>query len=277
MKPDYSNIFGEPINTELYLYHFTTCETALEYILKDMQLRLSPTEKLNDPKETELSFELADTEEDPSDKELLKLFKFFKKNVKVACFCIDKSRTIEEQQKDSSLYNGRGFNHPRMWAQYGGNHKGVCLVFNKDELINDTRNSIKTSTLYSERVSYSDKYILETSSSSLFKIDSTIFNKHGVHYTAEEMIKKDWKTYYYTKMSDWKDEAEHRIVLLSESEEYDYIKIQKSLKAVIVGHLFPLVYLPTLRALIKGKDAKIGQMKWYHGIAQLIDEFDNAT
>lgn len=118
------------------LFHYTSREAALEHILPTGRLRFGRLPRTNDPREfaavlpgiagfvgdddeltTRSPFELI---EDAN--ELLR------GSVHVLCFTED---------RPSGVSYGRYGNGPcraRMWAQYAGNHTGVCLVFDGDRL-----------------------------------------------------------------------------------------------------------------------------------------------
>ena len=41
-----------------------------------------------------------------------------------------------------------------MWAQYANNHQGVCLVFNKEKIIDSFKNSFSSKQIFYGDVSY---------------------------------------------------------------------------------------------------------------------------
>ena len=82
-----------------YVYHYTTLEKGLEYILKNMELRLSPLSEVIDPAEYKILhpfFPGFDDREADEDSEVLKkiheirhYFDKFRNNHKVLCFSLD--------------------------------------------------------------------------------------------------------------------------------------------------------------------------------------------
>jgi hypothetical protein len=266
-------VFGEPIETDKYLYHFTTLSTALEYILKDKVIRLSPLKYVNDPKETTWSFMYDESVNKIEEKEWINIFETFRTHSKVFCACSDINRTREEQSQDMMLYRGRGFNHARMWAQYADNHQGVCIVLDKQKLINNCKKSFDGLEIYYDTVQYSDE-LFAAENDNPYYIDSELLKTKGHIITAHELIKKHWKHYYFRKLRDWRDEEEFRIVIVDNSVDYIYIDIKNALKGIIVGYQFNDVYLPSLRTIVDDINVRLGRMVWYHGIAQMIELLD---
>ena len=120
-----------------FLYHYTKLETAKEKILAEGKLRFSRLWETNDPKEKrDWEFGMGSNENADLGKYNLsslsgQLSEGIKKNTHILCFCQDADGLTGDHLKDIFL---RGFARPRMWAQYGGNHQGVCLVFEKYRL-----------------------------------------------------------------------------------------------------------------------------------------------
>ena len=130
--------FTDPmIGNDKYLYHYTSLNRAFEHILHEGKLLLASLKLTNDPRESKdwnWTFRNISHEIDiaiPSVEELVTVSSEInlkiKRDCKLCCFSID--------DKTKNLYSGRGWGHPRMWAQYADKHKGVCLVFDKDKLI----------------------------------------------------------------------------------------------------------------------------------------------
>ncbi len=113
-----------------YLYHYTSYETAMDYILPDMRWRLNQAANLNDPKEAEVDewmVPYANTvDRDQVEAQIKEITDYFRFNVKIACFSKD-ARPPHDIFRSSNL----GYSKPRMWATYGDTHRGACLVFDK--------------------------------------------------------------------------------------------------------------------------------------------------
>jgi hypothetical protein len=110
------------------LYHYCSWETAVSKILPAYQLLLNQVEKTNDPREnqrfmfshrTYKQIDIAGM--DVADKYISKRIR---EGVKVCCFSEDRE-------------NYWGCLLSKMWAHYGGNHKGVCLELDRQKFIEE--------------------------------------------------------------------------------------------------------------------------------------------
>ncbi len=114
------------------LYHYTRKERAIENILKDMTLRMGSMKGTNDPREIDpWFFGLAvDTEPQEMDRdEYHRINRAINAGMKDACRIV--CLTEEQSEAGSRL---AGYEHDRMWAQYAGNHTGVCIALDQDKL-----------------------------------------------------------------------------------------------------------------------------------------------
>jgi hypothetical protein len=122
------------------LCHYTKRETALEKILLNKTIRLGKLGLTNDPKETKTkSIQVLSDVSDRGHIDYRKIAKYAEMVTKNEwkVFCLTKSLppVPERTRQDIYLnYFSNGYNRPRMWAQYGENHSGVCLVFDGNRL-----------------------------------------------------------------------------------------------------------------------------------------------
>jgi len=124
-----------------FISHYTTIETAIEHILPKRRLRIGTFSRTNDPKENKTwEFQPGATRRATNlvkynlhaTQELSRgLTAQLKGRARVVCFCSDQGPLTATPLDD--IYQ-RGFAKARMWAQYGGAHTGVCLVFDRLEL-----------------------------------------------------------------------------------------------------------------------------------------------
>lgn len=252
-------MFGN-VDPDKYLYHFTSYTTALEYILPQRTLRINSYSNMNDPRESKKwRFNVSYLREKPDNigfNEIQeKLNSYLKMKTKVLCFT-----------KDNLDFNGidnisRGYLHPRMWAQYGGNHKGICLMFDKSKLgkiIND--NLSPKGDIYHSAVKYG-KFSINP-----FHVDYDELKTLGYDKFIEKHVKENYQELYFEKMLDWKDECEYRWVLISnENSDYEYIQYMDSLVAIILGVDFPPVYETIIESYSKKFNVNVVRMDWYNG------------
>jgi len=253
-------LFSQKI-TEQYLYHYTTLETAIEKILYSGQLRLGPFAQTNDPRESQ-NWEIHSTESmrnDPSFDQLMKLINEDRlKRCKVLCL------TRDDMEHRRLGFGRRGFARARMWAQYAGNHRGICLIFDAaklDAIINRTLGD--KGKIYKGIVEYTDSIsgVTEASTFSLegdceAKIE-TIVKKHIDQYA---------NTMFFNKNRDWKDETEYRYVFYSDDSQYQFIKIANVLKGLVLGVDFPQAYYPVIAYFKEKYCLEVRCMSWNQGI-----------
>lgn len=160
------------------------------------------------------------------------------------------SFSIGEYNKKAINENNRpGYLYPRMWAQYGNNSRGICLVFKKDKLINDMRKQLSSDFhIFANHIKYID--ILSENRkreiSDLIKHRNKIFkhpNKHKRDMLVNNMIKHIDK-YFFTKDNDWKGEREFRILIINKTHNNDIkpkiirLDMSKVLHCVVLGENF---------------------------------------
>ncbi|KTB63867.1 MULTISPECIES: DUF2971 domain-containing protein [Pseudomonas] len=223
-----------------YLYHYTSTETAINFILKDHTLRFSPYTGTNDPKESKnWVFDVGTNENRDlgiyNSAELSEwLSKELKQNTRLICFSRDTPHLTGNHLAD--IFS-RGFCKPRMWAQYANRHTGVCLVFNKQALHEKITSQIGTTRdVMSGAVKYIDRGIVKD----LWKDQEYLINvdeleHRGKTQYAIDHLQTHYKKLFFEKMTDWKDEIEWRWVVLCDSDEPLYLSFGGALSGIVFG------------------------------------------
>ncbi|UTW66766.1 DUF2971 domain-containing protein [bacterium SCSIO 12643] len=236
MKENYEK---EPSNS---LYHFTNFKVALEHILPNFELRLNSIVNTNDPREYKSFGFGAINGKFSSGKEIRehqewdsKATNLIRKGVKVLCFSQDYK--IDEEWFD-------GYNLPRMWAHYGHNHTGVCFEIDKNIFMDENSDRLKNTFL--KAIDY------------VYKFDYPWIYYDRLKEVGEERYFNEFKKanmdyLFFKKFVDWEAERETRLLKFStESDLDEYVSIKKSIKRIIIGCEFNLVYLPSLIKLSDG-------------------------
>ncbi len=257
-------MFGN-VDPDKYLYHYTSYTTALEYIFPQRTLRINSYTNMNDPRESKKwRFNISFSKEKPDyitvNEIQEKLNSYLKTKTKVLCFAKDNLNLNEIE------FMTRGYLHPRMWAQYGGNHKGLCLMFDKSKLakiIDD--NLSQKGDIYQDAVRYG-KFSINP-----FHVDYDELKTLGYEKFIKKHIKENFQELYFEKMLDWKDECEYRWVLISdENSDYEYVQYLDSLEAIILGVDFPPVYETIIEKYSKKYNINVVRMDWYNGKPSVI-------
>jgi hypothetical protein len=266
-----NDVFEEIKKVDHYIYHYTSLQNGLEYILPTMKLRLSPLTDMNDPRESkplilsipDIGKHIKDGDEKPLEAATLTsvFLKNFQIEHKAVCFSRDSNDVFSVLDKFKSIY--RGYNKPTLWAHYADNHKGMCLIFNKDKLLDATKKefgTLKNHYLYSENIV---KYDSLENIISIFSIKFDDFLRLGSQKWLRGFYLKNYSELLFTKTLDWNAENEFRIVIKGKrKKEYLFLPINDSLCGIVLGYDFPMAYLK----LVESYKIPCGKMGWFSGI-----------
>lgn len=223
-----------------FLYHYTSANTAIEYILKNKQLKLGKYINTNDPKETKTWQISIGTNEnrDLSGYSLTEISERFTQSLKnktnLACFSQDEALTGDHTR---DIY-ARGFGKSRMWAQYADNHKGVCLVLEKSAIRKSAEEQFgdERFRLYGGPLIYKDRLITQVNNpADGFVIDADYLEKLGFDEYVKAHVKTHHKALFFEKVTDWSRENEFRVVVFGEREEDLFLNIDGAIAGVVFG------------------------------------------
>lgn len=256
--------FSDP---DKYVYHYTKRETALEWILPSMKLRLCPFESVNDPRESKIWF--------------FEIYKGIGQNISLhhmdlgyEASALAKSTTLllccsaddpDLDPKERDYWFRRGFGYPRMWEQYADNHKGVCFVLDRELLHEAIRAEVGDEGLYHGRVTYGNILGAIQGSPDLaypFCLQYSDIEKSGLAAVVDDHVHRFHREIFFRKHLNWRDECEYRWVFRGRAKELRYIAIEEALRAVIVGIDCSEVYLPSFRELCCNREITLHKMIW---------------
>jgi hypothetical protein len=213
-----------------YIYHFTSAETAILYILPTLRLKISSFSNTNDPRENKtFNFgQIFDKLTDDHRFEVKNSFKdYLNKYCNILCFSND--------YKIESTWLNLGYNHPRMWAQYADKHRGVCLVINRKVFIKENEKSFFDDVNYTYKFQFpsidQDEYLKANSKEDFYK----------------DFLSKNYKDFFFSKHLDWQSEHESRLVCLDKS---NYCSIASSLHGIYLGESFDKNLYIVLRKIL---------------------------
>ncbi len=197
---------------EKYLYHYTTAGTAIDCILPNKTLKFNRFMNLNDPKESR--FEDIITIEPSSSNIRPQLVDYFRSQTKAVCFSCD---ILTDD------FCSRGFAKPRMWASYGDNHKGICLVFDKEKLRTAICNNKDNEDIMLDgKISYGPSR------------DGLIHNCSDFE-DAKDYIINNPDYFFFYKHCDWHTENEYRFILITEGTNDQFLSFSDALVGIVVG------------------------------------------
>ena len=254
-------LFETECDQDRFVYHYTTAETAFDGILQTHTLRFSPFANVNDPRESkDWQIGLAGGPGGTSSSEMLLTFNAEINNAaKVKCklLCFATDSTDCGSNKFCTAMFSRGFSHPRMWAQYGKNHKRLCLVFDRAELSLEIQKQLGTK----GKVVYAISDRREARAFQLWYDE--IYDQDVVSYSKCHIIAHR-ESLFFQKSMDWAAESEYRWVFVDTIDGFVHVDFGKSLVAVVRGldHRNTRATAKTLTDL----GVRLAQMSWSNGV-----------
>lgn len=219
---------------ERFVYHYTSAAVALDFILKDRTLQMNQVTATNDPREGKAWDFIGNGyvegwfESDAREKISIEL----RRPVYVACFCSDATAVTGNHLDDVLL---RGLAKPRMWAQYGGRHKGFCLIFDRAKLVSHAQKQFGSESIQSGLVTYRDCHVAPSLNPGPFRIEIPALQSFGVAEYCRRHRQVYMKGLFFEKLTDWQDEREWRLVLVAEREGLPLIEYGDALVGVVHG------------------------------------------
>jgi hypothetical protein len=122
-----------------------------------------------------------------------------------------------------------------MWAQYADNHRGICIVLNREAL---SANVKKTPAVecYDGPVQYGILRNCESSDPYLLRWRE--YQDGGIENAILHHLKRSWQAEYFLKRMDWRDEREYRWVVRGVETPPAYVDIDDAMAAIILGCRF---------------------------------------
>lgn len=251
-------------NSSKYVYHYTTVDTALNYILKSNTLKVSRMTNTNDPKESKSwLFEMGTNENANLDKYNMwdlsaELDDLIKTTTFLICFSKDQKLTGNHLND----LPRRGYGHSRMWAQYANNHSGVCLVFDNEKLGDAFHDSFKEFSYYAQNINYIDRYIGERDDSS-YIVNIDYLEKLGLQEYALCHADTYKDRLFFEKLKDWENENEYRWVLFGEKGmDEPLFPFKQALKGIVFGASCPDDNIQKIVNLTHEMSLDYIQLKW---------------
>lgn len=247
-------LFTNDFDTKKYLYHYTNFESALK-ILNTNTMLFSKIDNTNDPSEAKTKVIFSPNEVDYRECEkkikiITDYFMEYNSSVQLLCLSMDMQLTEETKQEIISnmnhkdiFYNisGRGFALPRMWAQYGGNNKGVCFIVNKEKLLHLVLEHTAISKYYPVKYTpFYDGYVMTAKKMEiLIKKISVLSNGRLALLKLFEEDDEFLKYNFFEKNENWKNENEFRILtFIDEAANASRCKIpnfRSCLEGIVLG------------------------------------------
>jgi hypothetical protein len=242
-----------------WLYHYTTLETALVYILPTRQLRLSPFSKMRDPREAKEWFPAAVGYGDVPEDVLLQGIaassaqaNLLRDEFKLLSLTTDRDDNAEGKY-------GRGFAKSRLWETYANRGTGVCLVLRKDTAVS----SIPPRLARLGRQAHGPVVYRNTPihTEVMFHFEDVLSGE--VNAAAERIAENHLEKLFLTKNTEWASESEYRFVVRSKAA-FEFVDVSDSLVAVCRGPSSAREAEHALRHFANELDLALGFVQWDH-------------
>ncbi|GAA3264660.1 DUF2971 domain-containing protein [Streptomyces labedae] len=243
------------------LFHYTNA-LGLSGILASGKLRLSPYQFTNDLWESRPHYPSFSSRSDAGPGPDMALFeevdRLLRLHTKVGCLTQDVTLPRTVSNPDAL----RGWAHLALWAHYGAGHKGVCLKFDRDRLIESfLHQSGPASLAFHGPV----RYLSSQRAPAITGIDLEQAEEFGIDAVALAYAEANKEQLFFRKHIDWDSETEYRLVVLNQSVNYDYIDIRGALTGVILGHAFPSEKVADLLAALQPyPDITVEQVQFFN-------------
>jgi hypothetical protein len=274
VEPAYT--FQKP---EGLLAHYTDAAAVFEHILPERRLRMSPYHRMRDPVESQDILPAISWSGDQPGAEratwaVLDDIKTARDAMRVlACSC-DAGDGVGLRRAAFDCSWAR----PRMWEQYGDNHAGACLLFDRGRLEATLRNELGDERLYVGNVRYDRQGI--AASQVQHVTDERIFDETQRQKAVADHIDRYRDDFFFLKGDDFETEAEYRVVLKTDDESpvgyttdeegCAYVGYGDALVAVVLGLHFPEWQRAGARELCDGTRVKMLRMWWERGTPVLL-------
>lgn len=186
-----------------------------------------------------------------------------KTSTRVACFCMDSPPLTGDHLRE--IFN-RGFCKPRMWAQYGASHTGVCLIFRKDRLVEAAQKRFGQSVpLLFGPVRYINRSIvpkLFSPDEQQYMINLDVLEKIGREQYLLRHIGTHYQRLFFEKMTDWENEREWRIVAIVSDDKDILLPFRDALAGVMFGESADVETMRGLMEEAKAYSPWFMALKW---------------
>lgn len=262
--PSSSSIWFDTPASGQYLYHYTTLR-SLGLILKSNQIKFSSLRNTNDPREYK-NIPLQGWYNKRPWNELDRLERaesYLRDNWYLSCFCMDED-LYKHTTPTPDRIQFRGFTKPRMWAQYGDNHAGVCMVFDRSELCQTFEKNVGKKLRHGSVKYASTPPNYWSGENSPYSINLQKLSKlFGIKYLRKH-VQLYCDEFFFKKHPDWSTESEYRFVLEEAPNRNVFVAFNEALCGIAFGEKtkkYPK-YVSKLAACLHSAGLSCCRLEW---------------
>lgn len=222
-----------------HLYHYTSVKTAV-LILEGGNLLFGQMKKVNDPKEfSDWKLSPAFNTAKIKTREISifnrKISRRCKEITQALCFSMDSLhvRNSGHAYHESGCL-GRGFGNSPMWNFYGAKHKGICFVFNKDNLLARINAQMHDKFYRHGEINYeNERFASEYNNPYQYDLDRLL--EAGLEKYCPEFLNRSLVHIYFKKFAAWSYEDEYRIVVVNDNTNRLSFNYGRALDSIVFG------------------------------------------
>jgi hypothetical protein len=260
-----AGIYGD---LDEFYYHYTSAATAFRDILPSGELRLGPMAGVRDPIEnkdwmrTMSHVDIPNTGKVESGP-ILERIQRVKDETMLLCLTRD---IADFEDDDHAAPYGRGCARPRMWEQYGEDHAGVCLLFDRRRLHHQLATNLASYGNGNYWAFEVESSILEFAGYSPARSpsinDMLDWGGGDLSKGLELHLRKYVRPVFFLKIGDWASEQEFRYLVFRDVPHPIYVSFGGNLRAVVLGEKYPDWQLPVARAATAKAGAELHRVVW---------------
>lgn len=274
------------------IYHYTSADTAIDFILQNNQLKFNNARKSVDPIESKKAQRsttyhgpqagdtVSKTDLDDAN-EIHKFVEDLEDKFNLVCFCQNRMGKYFANKSYISTFQGNeeifGFTKLRMWDQYADKFAGVCIALSKEKILsqNSKLDLIEGNIKY---LSFQKLFL-----DKLSDIQGNYLKKVGKSNYLKQVEKIIKRSFFY-KHLDYRSENEYRIGTLFEKTkcsaeifkdeiicENIFLDISGCIEAIFVSSFANSKQKSTLLEYADKLNIKIIEMKWQHNSFEVED------
>jgi hypothetical protein len=257
------------------LAHYTKASTAFEDILPG-KLRLSPYRLMRDPAENKdlLQRRASRRFRPPMPRPTPEVHAHIYADIQAAR---DRMRvfSLTRDTEDRGEYPSFDccWSRPRMWEQYGDDHRGVCLLFDRARL----ERVIREQWPDQRTRQFGNVEYRRDGSAKVFQVTvlapRILSDEEDPVRAVPDFIEVNRDAYFFLKSDDFATEYEYRVVLtgtIDDRDEYAYVDYGDSLVGVVLGERVPEWQEPGAVEACSRMNVKLGRMEWVNGLPGVV-------
>jgi hypothetical protein len=280
VEPAVTNILYDIKSVDEFVYHYTASTTLVQYIAPSGKVRFSRFCNTNDPRETK-SWDFAFGTTGSFDGVPIQKTKalasqisdIFKVRTRLFCVTMDDPEGIG--LGIDRIWH-RGFCRPRMWSHYAENHKGACLIFNKQALDKRIRLSIARDTeVHNGPITYKNRSQAPSLVNYPFMLNFDEISSVGVEAAAVLHLRRYRDEIFLEKATDWNVEREYRWLTQVPDDGDLFVSYEGALVGIVLGPDFPPEKKAQLMRMPIARKVTIAELRWKcGGVPEVVPIFE---